>query len=140
MIGSQYANLSNNPDPTASGFQAGRCGMHFIDYQIPNDDPARSYYIAAGLVDNAGAQLDDLGNPHSKGEDRVPIHAEGVTLKGPLPNVVTIYRPQPGSSNDSDDAPLSFNYQGTIWSSSDPQCSTGGFDGGSREGDCTFTC
>lgn len=39
-----------------------------------------------------------------------------------------------------DSEPVDFQYAGQAWSSNDGQCSTGGYDSGSRQIDCGFNC
>jgi len=39
-----------------------------------------------------------------------------------------------------DNDPVKFAYGGQSWDSSSGQCSTGGYDSGSRQMDCGFTC
>lgn len=39
-----------------------------------------------------------------------------------------------------DDDPVTFAYGSQSWDSNSGQCSTGGYDSGSRQMDCGFTC
>lgn len=113
--------------------------MHFIDYQIPSGD--NKYYTAARVVDASGALVAQVGNSYSVGTDRVS--ADGpVGLSGPgvLPYVLIYTRPRPGSSKSPDGAAIVFDYAGNHWDTNSPSCKVGNFDGGARQGDCTFPC
>lgn len=142
-IGHQYGGASNNPGVTATSFQGGTCGIHFIDYQIPK--AGEPYYYAARIVDNTKTMIAQVGNAESAGEDRAAVTGP-MLLGGLLPLNFTYSRAMPGSldntpaKGDTDDAPITFNYNGQTWTSDDKNCKIGSFDNGARQGDCTFSC
>lgn len=59
---------------------------------------------------------------------------QGVNVDSALPDVLIIT----AESVDSD--PVQFAYNGVSWDSSSSQCKVGGYDSGSRNMDCGFTC
>ena len=110
-------------------YASGWCGVHVQQFQKnegPGDDTSE-YRLSIELKDANGADLN--------GVSEAPV-ADGMSLDldSPLP-AVFITR-----VGYLDDDALSFAYNGEEFNSGSPQCSFGGYSGGSRQGDCGFTC
>ena len=59
---------------------------------------------------------------------------QGVDVDSALPLVLIV------TAQDVDDDPVKFAYGDQSWDSNSDQCSVGGYDSGSRQMDCGFTC
>lgn len=59
---------------------------------------------------------------------------QGVDVDSELPLVLI------AKAGNVDDDPVSFAYGDQSWNSDSAQCSVGGYDSGSRQMDCGFTC
>lgn len=59
---------------------------------------------------------------------------QGADIDSELPLVMVV------TTGNVDDDPVSFAYGGQSWDSNSGQCSVGGYDSGSRQMDCGFTC
>lgn len=140
QVGYSNFGLTNTPPITTGTYVPGRCGIHFIEYQIPSGD--HQYYLAARVVDAQGSLLAQAGNSYEVGGTKVAASSP-VGIDSALPYVVVITVPLPGSlgpKGNTDTAPVAFAYAGQTWGSSDSQCKVGKYDSGARQGDCTFSC
>ena len=59
---------------------------------------------------------------------------QGVDVDSALPAVLIV------TAENVDSDPVQFAYNGASWDSNAAQCSVGGYDSGSRNMDCGFTC
>lgn len=128
---------ANDPDvdpPVGIPYYPGSCGVHLIQYQknegnpASNGNDATSDYRFTILVKDANQELvgevDYYDAPSG----------QAVNVDGELPLVFI------ATAGTVDDDPVKFAYGSQNWDSSSAQCKVGGYDSGSRQMDCGFTC
>lgn len=120
-----------NFDPDL-GYVPGRCGVHVIQYQIP-EGPNNFYSIEAAIKDaNGNLIFGDLAKTTATNSIGIPSF---------LPYQLIVTAVLPGSVPDTDAEPLKFAYGSDFWNSDDTtRCSVGGYDSGARNMDCGFAC
>lgn len=99
------------------------CGVHVTQYQKNQNGVGGTYEFSASLKNQAGSVIGSVDHATSPAD---------VTSSLPYVLIIT------GGNVDSD--PVSFDYAGQHWDSNSGQCSVGGYDSGSRQMDCGFTC
>ena len=125
----QPAAISN---PLTKRYIPGSCGVHVKQYQ-KNEGPAGSdggtseyrldVYLYDDIQDPIGSVL-LLSIPGGVYE----------TIDSQLPDAFEVL------VGGTDGQPVFFQYNGQAWDSDSTQCSVGGYDGGSRQMDCGFSC
>jgi len=99
------------------------CGVHVTQFQRNENGFGGTYEFTVTIKDQNGSLIGSVDHATSPA---------GVTSSLPYVLIVT------AGNGDSD--PVSFDYAGQHWASNSGQCSTGAYDGGSRNMDCGFTC
>lgn len=91
------------------------------------------YYSIQATIKDPNTQV--IGSiPDTKAD--VPI-----SIASKLPLYVVVTAVLPGSVDDTDGAPLQFNYGADAWNTNDSgRCSVGGYENGNRDMDCNFAC
>lgn len=116
------------PSPHEKRFVPGQCGVHLQQFQRnegPGSDTS-SYRFTITLKDAIGEPLGGASVVEAPS-------GQGVDVDSQLPNVFI------ATAGYVDSDPVSFAYGGQQWDSSGG-CSVGGYDGGSRQMDCGFSC
>ncbi|KAK3077265.1 hypothetical protein LTS18_010781, partial [Coniosporium uncinatum] len=114
-------------------FTHGWCGVHVVQYAKDIGDrinPLDSYQLEVKIFDAAGIQIGHAVRQSAES----PLNVVNSTL----PDRLIISAPGP-----DDDSPVEFWFADQYWNSNDKathHCSSGGYDGGSRQGDCGFAC
>ncbi|KAI1082626.1 hypothetical protein F5B20DRAFT_578296 [Whalleya microplaca] len=107
-------------------FTSGQCGLHVTQYQKNEDGNGGQYSFTVQVKDAIGAIIG--------GVDHVAVaDYSSLSIASQLPSVVVL------SAGAADSDPVTFAYNGQTFSSSSG-CSTGGYDSGSRQMDCGFSC
>ncbi|KAI4121696.1 MAG: hypothetical protein LQ338_006227 [Usnochroma carphineum] len=111
-------------------YKPGQCHVHIEQFQRNEKDlnPLNSYQLAVTIVDNSNVQV----GVATKQPATRPLEIVDASL--PYDLIVA-----PGSG---DNDPLEFWYSDQYWKSDSKEndCSMGGYDKGSRKGDCRFDC
>ncbi|KAF2727347.1 hypothetical protein EJ04DRAFT_595306 [Polyplosphaeria fusca] len=120
-----------NGDPTLYiPYYPGRCDVNITQYQKnqPDTNPNPTYHLDITITD---AQDETIGKlQFADAPDGQDVNAES---RLPDPLVVKT------GANDDDE--LLFEYEGQSWGSNNQDnCIFGTFNGGVRNGDCSFTC
>lgn len=116
--------------PTASlkaRFAGGQCGLHITQHQKNEDGVGADYKYDLRIIDSIGVTIGG-----ANGLDIADYQSSDVASQ--LPATVTIY------SGGIDADAIRFAYNGQSWDTGSGQCKIGGYDGGSRLGDCGFSC
>ncbi|KAF1985101.1 hypothetical protein K402DRAFT_464743 [Aulographum hederae CBS 113979] len=131
-LGNSFYGAVNDPIP-APTYAPGTCGIHFIQYQRADaNDPNSHYALTARIVDAAGTLVGEVGNSYAVGDNHIDASAQ-IDMASALPMKLLI------TVGTLDDQPIGFAYSDQSWDSGmSSQCNTGGYDSGSRQGDCTF--
>ena len=109
-------------------YAKGWCGVHVQQFQKNEGNGDTSNY-------RLSVELYDANKAPLNGTNATPVpDGASLDLDSPLP-AVFITR-----VGYLDDDALSFAYNGQEFNSGSPQCIFGGYGGGSRQGDCGFTC
>ncbi|KAL2055058.1 hypothetical protein ABVK25_004880 [Lepraria finkii] len=124
-----------DPDSTPGvglGYYPGNCGVHVVQYQknegAPDSTGGTSNYRFDILIkDDQGELVGELDYADAPG-------GQGVDVDSALPEVLIV------TAQNVDSDPVQFAYAGQSWDSNSGQCSVGGYDSGSRQIDCGFTC
>lgn len=106
----------------------GYCGVHITQFQKNEGGGDTSEYrLSVELYDSNKAPLNGI--------NAAPV-ADGASLDldSPLPAVFIT------TVGHVDSDTLAFAYNGQNFNSASKQCHFGGYQGGSRQGDCGFTC
>lgn len=103
-----------------------QCGVHITQHQKNEDGVGADYQFDANMVNKDGLQIGSLS--------RQPIPAQtSHAVSSPLGDLlITAF------FIDSD--PIQFEFQGFTFASDSSNCNFGGYDGGARQGDCSFSC
>jgi len=122
-IGKGGGGLDSNGPTNDQGYRGGECVVHVVQYQKP--DPSKDkYQIEISSVRDENENK--IGGVGKSGPD--------VTLKTKLPKTLRVWT----GAVDAD--PVKFHYDNQKWTSEDDNCSTGKYDSGNRDMDCTFKC
>jgi len=114
------------------GYVPGQCGVHVIQYQIP--EGPNNYYSIEAVIKDAN------GNPIFGDLPRTTA-SNPISISSFLPYQLIVTAVLPGSVPDTDAEPLQFAYGGDFWNSGDTtRCSVGNYDSGARNMDCGFAC
>ncbi|KAL9633933.1 MAG: hypothetical protein Q9164_004400 [Protoblastenia rupestris] len=128
---STAANATSTGPPPKPTYATGKCSVHIKQFQ-KNDkesNPTGNYQIEATIFD---ATPDNKGPIGTSGHVPAP-DGEAVSVTG-LVSPLTI------SSGQVDDDPLTINFDGKTFKTSDEQCDVGDYDSGARDMDCHFDC
>lgn len=118
-----FTGLDSNGPTNDRGYRGGECVVHVVQYQKP--DPSKDkYQIEISSVRDENENK--IGGVGKSGPD--------VTLKTKLPKTLRVWT----GAVDAD--PVKFHYDNQKWTSEDDNCSTGKYDSGNRDMDCTFKC
>lgn len=119
----QKSGLDSNGPTNDRGYRPGTCVVHVVQYQKP--DPSKDKYQIeiSSLRDENETKIGGVGR---SGPD--------VTMKSKLPNTIRVW------TGNVDADPVKFHYGDQKWTSEDDNCSTGKYDSGNRDMDCTFKC
>lgn len=134
----RYGDDPADPDGDGNadiGYYPGYCGVHITQYQknegpsaaAPSSSGTSDYRFDITLKDDQGENIGSLA--YADGPTGTAINVDSK-----LPYVFEV------TAGSVDDDPVSFAYAGQTWTSNDGQCSFGGYDSGSRNGDCGFSC
>ena len=86
-------------------------------------------------MDAEGNFLNQVGNSYNpEKRENIADALNPVHIGSALPAEVVV------SIGGQDELPVSFQYGNQQWNSKSPQCNSGGFENGFRQGDCGFTC
>ncbi|KAI4129290.1 MAG: hypothetical protein LQ338_002299 [Usnochroma carphineum] len=128
---------ANDPDAdpvVGIPYYPGNCGVHLQQYQKNEGNPATNgnqatsdYRFTVFLKDANGEAVGEVAYYDAPG-------GQGVDVDGELPLVFIV------TAGNVDDDPVSFAYGDQKWDSHSQQCSVGGYDSGSRQLDCGFSC
>ncbi|OAK95454.1 hypothetical protein IQ06DRAFT_320233 [Phaeosphaeriaceae sp. SRC1lsM3a] len=123
QIGKGGGGLDSNGPTNDRGYRGGTCNVHVVQYQKP--DPSKDKYQIeiSSITDENENKIGGVGK---SGPD--------VTLKSKLPYTLRVW------TLNVDDDPVKFHYDNQKWTSDDDNCSTGKYDSGNRDMDCTFKC
>ncbi|KAI0596356.1 hypothetical protein F4775DRAFT_603977 [Biscogniauxia sp. FL1348] len=110
----------------AKRYTSGQCGVHVQQYQKNSNGVGGEYEFTIIIKDAIGTQIGGVSMAPIADQSSYSVSSE-------LPNQLVVSV----ASVDSD--PVTFSYGGQIFSSSNG-CSTGGYDSGSRQMDCGFSC
>lgn len=114
---------------SSQAYTPGWCGVHVSQYlRNKTENPSPDFKLNFRIFDGAQALIATF-----MGVDASPGHTTSlVTL---LPTVLNV------TTQNADDDPVLFEYNGVNWDSSIARhCHFGGYDASKREGDCGFTC
>ncbi len=118
--------------PLEKRYVPGWCGVHVTQYQ-KNEDPAGSdggtseYRLDVSLSDNIQDPIGSVSH----------LSVPGGVYEGIDSQLPDVFEVEVGGA---DGQPVFFMYNGQAWDSGDSQCSMGGYNGGSRQMDCGFSC
>ncbi|KAG7001301.1 hypothetical protein G7Y79_00032g066540 [Physcia stellaris] len=119
--------------PTAEAHQPtkryarGYCGLHITQHQKNEFGVGRDYQFDIRLYDNNKVQIGGTnGLAIPSGQTR--------SLDSQLPYTLDI------TAGNVDRDQIGFAYAGQHWNTGSGQCSLGGYDRGSRQADCGFSC
>jgi len=111
-------------------FTPGWCGVHIVQYQKRegNQNLLNQYQVEVTIKDSAGLLVGTA--------TKQPISAPLAIADSSLPYQLIV------STGNIDKDPVSFWYGDQYWDSTSKanHCSFGGYDSGTRQGDCGFTC
>lgn len=107
----------------------GWCGLHVTQFQR-NEGPGADtsvYRLTIELKDANGADIGGVSVAEAPS-------GVGVDISSALPYIFI------ATAGYVDSDPVTFAYAGQNFDSATGQCSMGGYQGGSRQGDCGFSC
>lgn len=117
---------SHAPQPTATSYNPGSCGLHVTQYQKNVGGVGDQYQFDVRVFDDNGILIGATNG--------LPIaDFSSADIDSNLPFTILI------SAGAVDGDPVQFAYASHEWSTS-RGCSTGGYGGGNRQIDCGFDC
>ena len=120
------------PSPSSSStlqrrYVAGWCGLHIVQHQKNEDGTGADYKYDVRIYDAIQAEIGG-----TNGLD-IPDY-QSATVDSQLPYGVVL------TSGALDADPIGLAYAGEDWTTNSGQCSVGGYQDGTRNIDCGFTC
>ena len=141
------------PDaPVETSYYPGNCSLHLT--QVSSALCSRGWKIILIMIQ----YQKNKGNPASNGSQATSEYRLSILFKDAnqeLIGEVDCYDTPGGqgvkvnskmplafiaTAGNVDDGPISFTYGNQTWNSNSSRCSVGGYDSGSRQMDCGFTC
>lgn len=121
--------ISSDTIVHTSTYAPGWCTMHIEQFQRNENGIGADFAFTAIMHDADGTAIGQI--------TKQPIDSttKALDMDSNLPYVLVI------NTGGADTSPLDFSYAGTTWTDSDAtHCKFGAYSGGSRNGDCGFTC
>ena len=107
-------------------YHPGKCRAHITEYKPKQgDNPLLNYELAITIFDDSNILIGEA----IRQSTLEPL----VIVDSVLPFDLIV-------ATGTDKDPIDFWYSDQYWSSSSSSCKMGGYDKGSRQGDCGFTC
>lgn len=112
-----------------STYAPGWCTMHITQFQRNEDGIGANFAFSVLMYDAKGTAIGQVT------QQPVDSTSRALDMDSNLPYVLVI------NTGGADTSPLNFMYAGETWTDGDAtHCKFGDYSGGSRQGDCGFTC
>ena len=121
-----------SPTPT---YATGKCGIHITQYQSGEgtENPSSDYELEITIQDSNQKVIGATGKEDAPAGKPVPC-------PGLVGDPLTVTAGPAGGGKTTDDKPLTVKWGSVNFDTGSSQCSVGGYDSGSRNMDCTFSC